>query len=345
MVMMNETNSSFQGIVSKIGDIGRDWHTDGLIENVTVNKAEIEKAKSLKELQALEGAKAESAIVISAGPSLHKFDVLKKINESNYAGTLICVDGSDIKCLKAGLLPDFMVTLDPHPTRMVRWFGDHNFEEHAAADDYFNRQDLDVEFRNNSIRENKENIALIDREAHKTKLLMCSTAPKNVVDRTLESKFDTYWWNPLVDDPRERDSLTRLLYGINKLPCINTGGTVGSAAWVLASSRLKIPSIAVAGMDLGYHKETPYEMTQTYFELQEFIEKGECQLEELFPEFSYPLDGQTYYTDPTYYWYRKNFLELLSQAKDVQTYNCSGAGTLFGPDIQCLDLQDFLEKA
>ncbi|WP_054772564.1 hypothetical protein [Methylogaea oryzae] len=40
--------------------------------------------KSLKDLPPLEGAKARSGIVISAGPSLHRTDALHKIKASGY---------------------------------------------------------------------------------------------------------------------------------------------------------------------------------------------------------------------------------------------------------------------
>lgn len=341
--MTDSRGSVFENVVAKVGDIGRAWHETSILKHASLHRPIIAKGKSVKELPVLEGPKAKRAIVVSAGPSLHKFDVLRKIKESGFDGLLICVDGSYIKCLKAGLVPDMMVSLDPHPTRMVRWFGDPDFEENSAKDDYFNRQDLDVEFRNNSIRENLKNIELINEKAHLTKCLLCTAAPQNVVSRCLEAQFDLYWWNPLVDDPRGEGSLTRQFYDLNPLPCVNTGGTVGSAAWVFAAKRLNIPEIAVVGMDLGYHMETPLEMTQTYHELQAFLKEGDA-FEDLFPRFKFPLDGQEYYTDPTYFWYRKNFLELLSQSQ-AKTFNCSEAGTLFSEDIECIRLDEFLSRA
>ena len=113
-----------------------------------------------------------------------------------------------------------MVTLDPHPTRMVRWFGDPDFEKNLEGDDYFARQDLDIDFRKNSIEENAKNIALVD--ANRTKLVICSTSPENVVART--SGFDRYWFAPLVDNPFE-DGLTKAITTLTGLPALNTGGT------------------------------------------------------------------------------------------------------------------------
>lgn len=87
-----------------------------------------------------------------------------------------------------------------------------------------------MDFRANSIRHNNENIELIDRHAALSKLVICTSSSQTVVERAEQAGFDAYWWNPLVDDPRSPDSVTRQLHGINRLPCMNTGGTVGTAA-------------------------------------------------------------------------------------------------------------------
>jgi hypothetical protein len=93
-------------------------------------------------------------------------------------------------------------------------------------------------------------------------------------------------------------------------------------------------------MDLGYPASTPLNETQTWYELHEFADTPE-DMERFFPRFRFPLTGETYFTDPTYYWYRRNFFELLEQS-NAKTYNCTGGGTLFGEGIECLDLDTFL---
>lgn len=111
---------------------------------------------------------------------------------------------------------------------------------------------------------------------------------------------------------------------------------------MFADAILRIPELAVIGMDLGYPGDTPIHMTQTYYELHDHVESPE-ELEKLFPRFTFPLNGDHYYTDPTYFWYRKNLLELLEQSS-ATTVNCSEGGTLFGPKIACLRLSEYLER-
>ena len=334
------TINKFESIVDQIPQIGIKVHGSRILEHARLNAEDI--AKTIKQLPILDKAKASSAIVISAGPSVRRQNSIRRIVESKYKGTIIVTDGSYMASIKAGLFPDFMLTLDPHPTRMVRWVGDHDFEKHTANDDYFTRQDLNIEFRQNSIQQNKEHIALVNKFGAKTKAIVASTAPRNLVERLKEAKFDMYWWHPLVDDPHAPESLTRKLYEIHKLPCMNTGGTVGTAAWVFANSILKIPMIGLVGMDFGYSVETPIEKTQTYYELIKHL-GGKEELDQCFMEYEFPLTKEKFYTDPTYYWYRKNFLELFGRST-TQSFNCTEGGTLIDERIPCVTLDDFLRK-
>lgn len=329
----------FQTLVDDIGRIGRAHHHDYLLRHAERNLPHLK--KSIRDLPAPTGAKAASALVISAGPSLRKRGMIRRILDSKFAGTVVAIDASMTACLREGLVPDYVLTLDPHPTRMVRWFGDHDLEEHTKNDDYFARQDLDVAFRTRQRDTNAANIELVDRHGPSLKVVTASSAPPSVVERLEGAKCDVYWWNPLVDDPRKPDSLTRRLYEINKLPAFNTGGNVGSAAWVFAATRLKIPRIGVLGMDLGYYDDLPRSMTQTYYELLKHNGGDETGLEEYFTEFTFPLTGEKFYTDPVYFWYRKNLLQLLDQAP-CKTFNCTEGGTLFGPGIECVRLEDFV---
>lgn len=336
---MKAMSETFSSLVEKIPDIGRDWHHEHIISNANATLRYIE--KSIRDIDISNGC--ESALVISAGPSLHRNNVIERIVDSGYQGVVIAIDGSLGACLKKGLIPDYVLTLDPHPTRIVRWFGDHDFEAHTINDNYFLRQDLDVAFRENSKRINDEQIEIVNRYGNQLKLIVSSTSPLNVVDRAIEAGMDLYWWNPLVDDPSDSSSLTRALYKINNLPCFNTGGTVGTAAWVFAESILKARNIGVTGMDLGYPATTPLNETQTWYELHEFV-KSEDELVKLFQHFTFPLTGELYYTDPTYYWYRQNFFDLLEQSSG-KTYNCTEGGILFGDGIECVELETFLSMS
>lgn len=335
------SNPAFSKIVGEISDIGKEWHAKWLLPHVEQNSKRTE--KSVKELASItDPYKKQSAIVVCGGPSLYRRRTLEQIKESGYRGTLVAIDASFAASLRRNIIPDYVLSLDPHETRVVRWFGDPEIEEHLKHDDYFLKQDLDVEFRKNNIAQNQETMDLINRYGRYSKGILCTTAPENVVDRVYEAGLDVYWFNPIVDDPRSPESITRKMFELNRLACFNTGGNVGTAAWVFATSILGIPEVAVVGMDFGYYADLDIKMTQTYNELIRHL-GSDADIESYFVQGKFPLTGEPFYTDPTYAWYRKNFLEL-SRKSRARTYNCTEGGMLFGDGIECIALEDFLDK-
>lgn len=310
----------FQALVARIPAISLEWHRDTIIRNSLVNVPFI--WNSILHVEPT----TRRVLIVSAGPSLYREGILKRI--AGFSGVIVATDGSYIQCLRAGITPDYVVTLDPHPTRMVRWFGDPDMKENMNGDDYFSRQDLDMEFRNDELATNANNISIVD--LHRVPLVICSTAPQNVVKRT--AAFKRYWFAPLVDDPDAEGSITRQICEATDLPAMNTGGTVGTAAWVFAHSILKSPDIAIVGCDLGYYWDTPLEQTQSWHML-----KGDTRY---YPSFVNP-QGKRFFTDPTYFSYKQNFLGLL-EANDATVTNCSGAGLLYGDRVKCIELEEWL---
>ena len=151
-----------------------------------------------------------------------------------------------------------------------------------------------------------------------------------------------FWGAPVVDDPFSSNSLTHEIYSLTNLPSFNTGGNVGTAAWVFAKSILEIENVAVIGMDLGYYKDTPFNMTQTYYELENSLEKDE-KIEDYFINFKFPRTQEVFYTDPTYYWYRTNLLAMLDE-NNLKIKNCTGGGTLFGKNVILANIETFLKN-
>lgn len=331
----------FLSLLAEIPQIGISRHSKDLLENAMRNLPLVR--NSFRNIDPPSGEKSRTAIVISAGPSLVKNNSIGRIKQAGYEGTIISVDGALAACLREGLVPDYVMTLDPHPTRIVRWFGDPDFETHSANDDYFTRQDLDIEFRKNSISQNRLNIEIINKYAPSIKVLAATCAPRNVAARLKNAGFDIFWFNPLVDNPLDTDGLTRKLYDICKIPCLNTGGTVGTAAWIFACSILKIRKVGLVGVDFGYYQDTPIQQTQTYYELMERCADEE-NIKSYFVDFIFPLTGQKFFTDPTYYWYRNNFLELHNQITNTKTFNCTEGGTLISEHIPCVTLDQFLSN-
>lgn len=283
--------------------------------------------------------KRGSAVVMSAGPSLHRQGTIQTLIHMDYKGTVVAADGALGHCLRNGLVPDYVVTVDPHPTWIIRWFGDPDLNT-RPDDDYFRRQDLDPALNTDEQKRNEELIELVDRHGPKIKVIMATCVSPNVTQRCLQAGMPIYWWNPICDDYDDPASHTRRLYDLTRMPCMVTGGNCGASAWIFAKAILRKESVAVVGMDLGYPPGTPLSKTQYYHELVKIYPEG--QLERAYLEIHNPHLNETWYTDPTYYWYRQCFLDVVQQS-GWTTYNCTGGGALFGNGIEWMALDTFIK--
>ena len=91
-------------------------------------------------------------------------------------------------------------------------------------------------------------------------------------------------------------------------------------------------------MDFGYAPGTKYEQTQYYPELRELF--GD-RLDEAFIRVENPVTGETWLTDPAYYWFRDVFFEMAREA-DCETVNCTEGGILCGPEMKAVTLEEFV---
>ena len=283
--------------------------------------------------------RVESAVVVSAGPSLHRRDSVAQLLEHGYDGAVVATDGALSHCLHCGLVPDYVVTLDPHSVRVCRWFGDVKLASRTEHS-YFRRQELDPRLGVNERARNQELIELVNRHGPRINAVIGTSVFPEVAQRCAQAGLPLYWWNPILDDPDDPAGLTQQLYRLNRAPCMVSGGNVGSAARVFAHSVLGASDVAVVGMDLGYAPDIPVEKTQYYPELHALF--GERAKDALVSIYN-PHLKETWYADPAYYWYRQGFLEMAAQA-DCATYNCTEGGTVFGKGLKWMTLKAFLQR-
>jgi len=308
------------------------------LANAEANRSRI--ARSVLDLAETPLGAGEAAIVVGAGPSLYRRRSLERLRAAGFAGTIVAADGALGACLRAGVVPHVVVSVDPHPERIVRWFGDPTLSA-PRGDDYFRRQEMDPTFHGDELAANRALVELVNAYGPKIKVAAATSAAPAVVERCEQAGMDLYWWNPMYDDYDAPDSLSRRLWEMNGLPCLNGGGNVGTAAWVLTHAVLAKARIGLIGIDLGYAPGTPYEKTQYYPELVEIL--GDRH-REAFIHTTHPETGEVWFSDPAYHWFREVFLEMARSA-DCRTVNCTEGGLLFGPGITTATLDSFLAEA
>ena len=306
------------------------------LANAECNHARI--ARSVLELAETPLGTGAAAIVVGAGPSLQRRRSLERLRASGFAGTIVAADGALGACLRAGVVPHLVVSVDPHPARIVRWFGDPTLTA-APVDDYFRRQEMDPVQRKDELAANRALVGLVDAYGPKIKVAAATSVAPAVVERCEQARMELYWWNPMYDDYDKPGSLSRRLWEMNGLPCLNGGGNVGTAAWVLTHAVLGRKRIGLLGIDLGYAPGTPYEQTQYYPELREMLG---ARLPEAFIHSENPITGEVWFSDPAYHWFREVFLEMARETHG-ETFNCTEGGLLFGPGITTVPLDAFFD--
>lgn len=337
----NGSGALGRALVRKMPSLTKERHQDLVLDNAARNVSVAARGRSIKELRGVPIGVGDSAVIVAAGPSVKRRDPAKFLRDADYRGAVVCTDSAIYYLLRNGIVPDLVVTLDPHATRIVRWFGDPSLNaERVGADDYYRRQDMDKAFAD-ELRVNREILDLIDKHGSEMRIALCTSASQAVVDRVLESGMQVYWWNPMLDDPDEPKSVTAELMRQNGFPCINSGGNVGTASWMISGLVLGKQRIALTGMDFGYYDDTPYRNTQYYHEIVDLV--GEPELDQVFMHVHNPAVDAWFFTDPAYMWYREAMLELAADA-DWKTVNCTEGGILFGPDIGLEPLSEFLDK-
>src|SRR2546428_5547892 len=228
------------------------------LENAAVNRPKIE--RSILELGDVALGDGDSAVVVGAGPSLHRRDSLARLRKSGYTGTVVAVDGALGSCLRAGVVPHLVVSVDPHRERIVRWFGDPAMMA-APADDYFRRQEMDPAQAKDEVAANRALIGLVNAHGPQMRAAVATSAAPAVVARCEAAGIAMYWWNPMYDDYDKPDSVSRRLHRANGLPCLNGGGNVGTAAGVLAPPVLGKRRVALGGQGFGHEPGTPFGKT------------------------------------------------------------------------------------
>jgi len=170
-------------LVAQMADITRDRIQALALENARNNLGKIREGESLRALRGELAGTGDKAIIIAAGPSLKRKQVAEQIIASDYQGAIIATESSMLYCLRQGIIPDLVVTVDPHPKRIVRWFGDPDLTEaDLRADDYFERQDLDTSF-SEALRTNEEILELLNKYGSQIRIAASSSSANTVVTR------------------------------------------------------------------------------------------------------------------------------------------------------------------
>jgi len=273
--------------------------------NFAENLAIIRKGKDVKELPRLDG---KPCICLGAGPSVWKHNHLELLKK--WKGMILCCDRMLIECLKRGIVPFAVATVD----------GDKRIKE--FYDD-----------------------PIVDKYKDQVKAVFSAvTVHPEVVRRC---PFEKYWFVPIYDDPRKPKSLTFALYYLSgEKSLLVTGGTVGSFIFNLAYF-LGCNPIILVGYDYSYDAETPPEKTPYWFAYLQLCKWNYEKAKKLFVIGENPYFKTKYMLDLMFKVYREILAFYLKQLpKNIQVINATEGGSLHKPEVRvrCLKLREVIES-
>ena len=296
----------------------------GWMQNMGRNMTRIVNDKRLQDLQEemVRRHKGHSAIVIGGGPSLEKYEHLKMLAKSGYNGAVFTCDKNLVSCLKAGIIPDLVCTVDGAPI-VANFYKDPIIKECYG----------------------------------KTKAAFCvQTVHPDVLARW---GGETYWFVAIWDDPYKDPqtqqinpkSLTltfHLMSGDKTI--LQTAGNVGTTLWNIAHY-FQLNPICLVGFDMGYLrsskvKDTPY--YDTFHDMLKIQNKlsaealARCYRRDYNPAFK--NHSTTDLIFESYAAATKHFIALAKQMHGTDTINATGGGTLHGSMVESMSFQQFLEK-
>ena len=205
-----------------------DW-----VRSFALNLEDIWNGKSARDLEPVieeDYVSEQSALVIGGGPSLKKHNHLEMLAQSDYQGTILCVDRALVHALNAGVTPDkfpkfHVVTIDAY--EIVKGLYEHK---------------------------------IISEYGSQIKGIFSTVTHPSAIKQAKQAGIEIHWLHALFDYQEGKKSfnkmaglMTRAKNHTNGLPAIQTGGNVGTSSWFIAWRILKCPVVGFIGINHGWN--------------------------------------------------------------------------------------------
>ncbi len=281
--------------------------------NVQFNGPNIRSKKDLLELDRDFGRnKKRVSICVGAGPSLKKYDHLKKLKEfqKKFDGLVLACDRSLPMCLEAGVIPDIVSSLDGDP----------------SIKKYFDSE-------------------LVRKHSKDIKGVFSVTCHPDVIDSW---KGDSYFFVPILDVYSELDSTTRFMRLLTGKTMMSHGGNVGMLNWFSSITPLYCNPVVLLGMEFSWPMPIDIRETET-FDAHNSNANGDMEkIEKSYwkdynPDFK--NEALVDVVMDEYIREAKRVMPLVNQAYGTKTINCTGGGTLHSiSGMESMDFEAFVQK-
>jgi hypothetical protein len=277
------------------------------MENIADNIVSIRKSS---DISAIPKGIGKSAIIVGAGPSFREKNHIGLLQQQEPGSfDIISTDRMFVSLLKAGVIPDMVVSADGHRELIAPFY----------------RSDL------------------ITKDLKTTAVMATMVAP-NVVTAFPGQLF---FFTPMLDDIEQPFSISSAISAMTRTSILSTGGNVGITSIFLAYY-LGYKNIILIGMDQGYTLNTPIEQSQYYPIIKEAdpTMTPERYKETYIIEGYNPDFNVHYYTDITWKSHIDHIVEESVSMSDhgISLINATEGGCIHGGTIKSMTLKEALQK-
>lgn len=317
------------------------------MRNLAENLHEIRtwRARDLRDLVPEEPVDRK-CVIVGRGPSLYKKKHLEMIRDSRIYQedelVVVACDGILKDCLEAGVVPDYVTTVDGSD-KVIKWY------EGLDPEDLLRRNQSEAEKWWGAGPDCPEGKTYVTPA--RTRAVISSQANPGVAKAIHKAKMPLYWFQPasdrITEDPRGITLNLTLLTCSEKRPngilVLDCGGQVGTMSWSFSWQVLKHKDVCLVGMDCGYPKDMPYD--DTYYWEQNLKRIGAFTLSVTMEFFTNPFTGEEYYMDQVFRGYREAFMDLAIRKPQWLRLCNASSGTLFYPPyVESVHLSEWLTE-
>lgn len=245
------------------------------------------------------------ALIIGAGPSLHRNNHLQLLADAGFDGVIFAADRALKDCLDAGVVPDYVCVLDGSEKILP-------FVDHRIVDDY----------------------------ADQMSMILCVTTHPKVVKRWNGGK---HWFiNSISEDIAP--NVAYLLHHLLKKAEITTAGHASSLGWSVAHT-IGCREIVLIGMDLSYPANTPIEETAYYERYAKAFDGDMEKIRGYYAAYHHDYFNTDCYYDRVFKSYIDCSMAhfVSAAATGCKIINCTEGGAIEGDGVVCRRFADLLD--
>lgn len=278
------------------------------------------------------------AVVVGRGPSIFRKGHLELVRRHRKELTVVACDGMLKECVKAGVVPDYVVAVDGSEV-CTKWYD--------GLEGYSIIKENQLGYRSYQWLPDE------GWDVEQTKMILGTYSHPKVVQLVYDlfGRDNIHWFVPandiITDNPYgitlNMTLLTASEVNPNGMVALDCGGQVGTTSYVFTWQVLGFKKVCLIGLDCGYPADMPFDKTYYWEQVLHHLPAYEGST--LMEYFTNPFTNEEYYMDRVFKGYRETFLDMVIRQPDWFELSNASSGTLYMPPfIKPVHLESWLRE-